>query len=295
MIKAYKHTTKYADILQTDWHPVPFHLWGSDYLGEGAITVAAVAGNGIIEFEEQGAGNFNITGDYTGELINGDQISATINGTLYTTNLQGDNTWTLVVSGSDLMAVSNFLVYLTGEDHVGNTITDIKSVAYTLETAPVVTSPLPFHTLGAWPEGGTATIHSLNSGSELSDGDWNVGTGNACNIQSTGGSSVKMYFRFSVSRAPVNATRAVIRWHHVPTNVSDGIAGMTFQTKTGSVWTTRSSKNFGGGNAGVMSGVISMTVDISSYAHQIEKIRMIVQKYVGEGHNQVLFREVTIY
>ncbi|OOF10629.1 hypothetical protein BZG82_06845 [Salinivibrio sp. PR5] len=70
-----------------------------------------------------------------GDISEGDVVTMTINGTEYTTTVDGSGNWTVDVAGADLAADTEFEVIVSSTDDVGNTVESTGSSEHTVDTA----------------------------------------------------------------------------------------------------------------------------------------------------------------
>ena len=110
----------------------------------GTITLDAnVTADDVINATEASS-TISITGSVTGDIQDGDTVSLTVNGTVYTGAVSGGS-FSIDVAGSDLAADSDTTIdaFVTTTDAAGNSITVTDTEGYSVDTnstaAPVVT------------------------------------------------------------------------------------------------------------------------------------------------------------
>ncbi|MCX2679307.1 Ig-like domain-containing protein [Galbibacter sp. EGI 63066] len=100
------------------------------------ITITSVAEDNVVNAQEA-EGNVNIVGQAGGDALPGDAISVMVNGTAYNTTVESDNSFTISVPGSELIADSD----LTVEATITHITAECTSTAedtheYTIDTTP---------------------------------------------------------------------------------------------------------------------------------------------------------------
>jgi hypothetical protein len=115
-----------------------------------------------------------------------------INGTDYSTTVQGDKTWSVDVAGSDLAADSEFIVSATGIDDNGNAINATATSTHTVDVDNEAQAPILDVELGDGihheAESTSDTVHYSNADADSVDGTWSTasydlgGTTNSADI-----------------------------------------------------------------------------------------------------------------
>src|SRR5690606_8301999 len=103
------------------------------------IEITSIGDDDIVNLEES-EGQVPVVGTAGGDAVEGDAVTVTVNGVDYPTTVQGDNSFTVDVQGSDLVADTSLTV-LAEISHVGAscTTTADASLAYTIDlTLPTV-------------------------------------------------------------------------------------------------------------------------------------------------------------
>ncbi|MCG9558318.1 Ig-like domain-containing protein [Vibrio kanaloae] len=89
---------------------------------KGTVTVDDITADDVINKAESGQ-TITVSGTAKGgDISEGDVVTMTINGTEYTTTLDGDGNWAVDVAGSDLAQDAEFEVLVTSTDSVGNSV-----------------------------------------------------------------------------------------------------------------------------------------------------------------------------
>ncbi|TKF78903.1 Ig-like domain-containing protein, partial [Vibrio kanaloae] len=89
---------------------------------KGSVTVDDITADDVINKAESGQ-TITVSGTAKGgDISEGDVVTMTINGTEYTTTVDGDGNWTVDVAGSDLTQDAEFEVVVTSTDSVGNSV-----------------------------------------------------------------------------------------------------------------------------------------------------------------------------
>ncbi|WP_170968187.1 Ig-like domain-containing protein, partial [Vibrio kanaloae] len=89
---------------------------------KGTVTVDDITADDVINKAESGQ-TITVSGTAKGgDISEGDVVTMTINGTEYTTTLDGDGNWAVDVAGSDLAQDAEFEVVVTSTDSVGNSV-----------------------------------------------------------------------------------------------------------------------------------------------------------------------------
>ncbi|UNY98289.1 Ig-like domain-containing protein [Zhouia spongiae] len=103
------------------------------------ITITSIADDDVVNIQEA-AGQVNIVGQAADDAAPGDAVSVIVNGTAYNTTVQGDNSFTVQVPGSGLIADTDLTIEAV-ITHVGPdcTSTAEDTHEYTIDTtAPVI-------------------------------------------------------------------------------------------------------------------------------------------------------------
>ncbi|OOF12325.1 Ig-like domain-containing protein, partial [Salinivibrio sp. PR919] len=101
----------------------------------GIVSVDNITSDDVINAREAG-GPITVTGTATGgDISEGDVVTMTINGTEYSTTVDGSGNWTVDVAGSDLAADTEFEVIVSSTDDAGNTVESTGSSEHTVDTA----------------------------------------------------------------------------------------------------------------------------------------------------------------
>jgi hypothetical protein len=113
------------------------HMVTVDTAAAAAITVATVATDNVLNGTESTAANVPVTGTVSGDAKAGDTVTLTVNGHAYTGTVQPGNTYSINVSGADLLADPDHKVdaSVTATDAAGNPVTVTAQGAYTVDTA----------------------------------------------------------------------------------------------------------------------------------------------------------------
>ncbi|WP_210448866.1 Ig-like domain-containing protein, partial [Vibrio crassostreae] len=101
---------------------------------KGTVTVDDITADDVINIAESGQ-TITVSGTAKGgDISEGDVVTMTINGTEYTTTVDGDGNWTVDVAGSDLAKDTAFDVNVASTDGVGNDGTSTGSSTHTIDT-----------------------------------------------------------------------------------------------------------------------------------------------------------------
>ena len=103
-----------------------------------SISVDNITTDDIVNDAEAG-GNINVTGTVGGDASPGDSVNLDINSTIYTGTVAAGDTFTISVSGADLMADTNFDATVTGIDASGNPFTATTTSIHTVDTSASAT------------------------------------------------------------------------------------------------------------------------------------------------------------
>ncbi len=144
-----------------------------DMDSSATISVDAITSDDIVNAVEAG-GLINVTGSVEGDATAGDTVSFTVNGTDYSGIVNTDNTFSIVVAGSDLASDSSFDVTVSGTDLVGNpfsvSTTSTHQVDQTASATISVNSVTTDDIVNAAEASGTVAV-SGTVGGDASDGD----------------------------------------------------------------------------------------------------------------------------
>lgn len=101
---------------------------------QASVQVATTAGDNIINASEQAAG-FTLSGT-SSHLAQGTELTVTLNGKTYTTNVGANGAWSVQVPTADAQALGegNQAVLVSGKDATGNTVTGAQLL--TVDTQP---------------------------------------------------------------------------------------------------------------------------------------------------------------
>ncbi|WP_210466890.1 Ig-like domain-containing protein, partial [Vibrio crassostreae] len=127
---------------------------------KGTVTVDDITADDVINIAESGQ-TITVSGTAKGgDISEGDVVTMTINGTEYTTTVDGDGNWTVDVAGSDLAKDTAFDVNVASTDGVGNDGTSTGSSTHTIDT-----------TIDSDGDNATVSIESMtdDTGSSASD------------------------------------------------------------------------------------------------------------------------------
>ncbi|MDE8602915.1 retention module-containing protein [Marinomonas sp. RSW2] len=97
------------------------------------ISVNSITSDDVINAEESNS-TITVSGRVGLDASAGDTVSMTINGTLYTTVVLANKTWSVGVSGSDLAQDDSFQVSVAGQDSAGNPYTGTTTSTHTVDT-----------------------------------------------------------------------------------------------------------------------------------------------------------------
>ncbi|RZQ20940.1 Ig-like domain-containing protein, partial [Vibrio vulnificus] len=97
------------------------------------IRVNPITSDDVINFVESQS-NVIVSGRVGFDAKAGDLVSMTINGTLYTTTVLADKTWSVEVSGTDLANDNSFVATVTGLDSAGNPYSASTTSIHTVDT-----------------------------------------------------------------------------------------------------------------------------------------------------------------
>ncbi|WP_259755145.1 Ig-like domain-containing protein [Pseudomonas sp. GCEP-101] len=101
------------------------------------LVINAVAGDDVVNIAESQQAQ-SISGKATGQFLAGDIVSFTLNGTVYSTTVDGSGNWSVQVAGSDLAKGSSINATLVAHDSAGNA-TDVHGTRpYSVDLAPPV-------------------------------------------------------------------------------------------------------------------------------------------------------------
>ncbi|PCK04095.1 MAG: hypothetical protein COA42_19555, partial [Alteromonadaceae bacterium] len=103
-----------------------------DVAGMGSISVDSVTADDVINAAESGQ-NVLVTGSVGLEATTGDLVSFTVNGTYYSGNVDGSNSFSISVAGSDLAADTSFDVNVSGTDTAGNVISSNHNSSHSVD------------------------------------------------------------------------------------------------------------------------------------------------------------------
>ncbi|WP_157534165.1 Ig-like domain-containing protein, partial [Moritella sp. JT01] len=89
----------------------------------GTITIGTVAGDDVINAVEAGAATIAVSGTAIGgDISTGDTVTVTVNGTAYTTTVDGSGNYSVDVNTTDLQADNTIDASVASSDTAGNTI-----------------------------------------------------------------------------------------------------------------------------------------------------------------------------
>ena len=101
------------------------------------LIINVVAGDDVVNIAESQQSQA-ISGKATGQFLAGDVVSFTLNGTVYSTAVDGSGNWSVQVAGSDLAKGSSINATLVAHDSAGN-VTDVHGTRpYSVDLAPPV-------------------------------------------------------------------------------------------------------------------------------------------------------------
>ncbi|OOE33314.1 hypothetical protein BZG00_16040, partial [Salinivibrio kushneri] len=100
---------------------------------KGTVKVGDITADDVINKAESGQ-TIAVTGTAKGgDISEGDVVTMTINGTEYTTTVDGSGNWTVDVAGADLAADTEFDVNVASTDGAGNPVTSTGSSEHTVD------------------------------------------------------------------------------------------------------------------------------------------------------------------
>ncbi|XAW88763.1 Ig-like domain-containing protein [Vibrio sp. CDRSL-10 TSBA] len=100
----------------------------------GVVTINPITSDNIINEQESGQ-TIEVGGTATGgDISEGDIVTVTINGTDYSTTVDGDGNWSIgLVPGEDLANDTDFVVTVTSSDEAGNTVDSSTTANHTVD------------------------------------------------------------------------------------------------------------------------------------------------------------------
>ncbi|QAB14306.1 cadherin-like domain-containing protein [Hydrogenovibrio thermophilus] len=100
----------------------------------GVVTVNSITDDDVVNATESGQ-IITVSGTATGgDISSGDLVVMTINGTDYSTSVDGDGNWHVDVSGADLASDTAFDVNVVSNDAAGNSVTTTGNSTHTVDT-----------------------------------------------------------------------------------------------------------------------------------------------------------------
>jgi len=159
---------------------------------EGTVTVDAITEDDVINATEAGE-TITVTGSATGgDISTGDTVTATINGTEYSTTVGADGSYSFDVAGSDLAADTEFTVNVASTDAAGNEVTSSADSTHTVDTEATegtvtVNSITEDDVINATEAGETITVTGSATGGDISTGDTVTATINGTEYSTTVG------------------------------------------------------------------------------------------------------------
>ncbi len=150
---------------------------------------ANITPDDVINIAEAG-GNVTITGTVGGDVVDGDTVTLTVNGNIYTGTVSA-GAFSIDVAGSDLAADGDTTIdaSVTASDAAGNSLTDTDTETYSVDTAIAATITLdanitPDDVINIAEAGGNVTITG-SVGGDVVDGDTVTLTVNGNNYTGT--------------------------------------------------------------------------------------------------------------
>ncbi|WP_233260963.1 S-layer family protein [Limnohabitans sp. WS1] len=180
-----------------------------------AISIDAVTADNIINSTEA-AGNITVTGKVTGKFAAGDTVTLTVKGAALPGTVLADGTFSILVSGADLVADSNTQIEASVTGTGGTTANALQNYAVVLNVAPVNTVPAA--------QTVAEDTQQAITGISVSDADGNLATtqisvlnGNL-NVTLSGGATItagannSATMTLSGTQAQINAALATIQY-----------------------------------------------------------------------------------
>ena len=165
----------------------------------------------------EAAGNIAVTGKVTGKFAAGDTVTLTVNGAALPGTVLADGTFSILVSGADLVADSNTQIEASVTGTGGTQASALQNYAVVLNVAPVNTVPAATQTVAE-------DTQQAITGISVSDADGNLATtqisvlnGNL-NVTLSGGATItagannSATMTLSGTQAQINAALATIQY-----------------------------------------------------------------------------------
>ncbi|MCV2402987.1 Ig-like domain-containing protein, partial [Marinomonas sp. C2222] len=103
----------------------------------GTVTVNAITVDDIVNATEASS-TIEVSGTaIDGDIVEGDIVTLVINGTTYTTTVDGSGEWVVDIDGADLEEDAYFDAVVTSTDDAGNTVESTGSSFHTIDTSAV--------------------------------------------------------------------------------------------------------------------------------------------------------------
>jgi hypothetical protein len=109
-----------------------------DISASATISVDPITPDDIVNAAEAGI-PINVTGSVGGDAVPGDSINFSVNGNAYSGTVGAGNTFSIAVSGSDLVIDNTFDVTVTGIDPAGNPYSATTTSTHTVDTIATAT------------------------------------------------------------------------------------------------------------------------------------------------------------
>ena len=139
------------------------------------IRVNSITSDDVVNAEESNS-TITVSGRVGLDASAGDTVSMTINGTLYTTVVLANKTWSVGVSGSDLAQDNSFQVSVTGQDGAGNPYAGTTTSTHTVDLAATagtvtVNAITSDDVINATEAAGTVAVAGTATGGDIAEGD----------------------------------------------------------------------------------------------------------------------------
>nr|5IRB_A Chain A, RTX-adhesin [Marinomonas primoryensis]5IRB_B Chain B, RTX-adhesin [Marinomonas primoryensis] len=139
------------------------------------IRVNSITSDDVVNAEESNS-TITVSGRVGLDASAGDTVSMTINGTLYTTVVLANKTWSVGVSGSDLAQDNSFQVSVTGQDSAGNPYAGTTTSTHTVDTSAdagtvTVNAITSDDVINASEAAGTVAVSGTATGGDIAEGD----------------------------------------------------------------------------------------------------------------------------
>ncbi|HER34339.1 MAG TPA: retention module-containing protein, partial [Halothiobacillaceae bacterium] len=109
-----------------------------DTEASATITIGTIAGDDVIN-DDEAEQSITISGSVGGDASEGDTVTLTVGGQDFTGTVDGDNSYTIDVSGSLLAENSQVEASVTGSDNAGNTFSATTTRDYAVDTEAAAT------------------------------------------------------------------------------------------------------------------------------------------------------------